>query len=118
VVLKEQCGILQNHGATWHHSTPRSSVASFNTMEQRSILQHHGAVWHPSIPWSSVASNVVLKNVTLFVGLEVLKDTTLRLIVEVCHFAPCCWSMPRCSLVLKEATMLRGVEGCQAALWC
>jgi hypothetical protein len=49
-------------------------------MEQRDILQHHESV--------------------------VLKDTKLLRIVEVCHAAPFCWRMPRCSVVLKKATVL------------
>jgi hypothetical protein len=52
----EQRCILQQHGAAWLSSKPRSSVASFNTTEQLGILQHHGAAWHPSTPRSIVAS--------------------------------------------------------------
>jgi hypothetical protein len=80
----QQRDILQNHGAAWHPSTPRSIVASFNTTEQRGIIQHHGAAWHPSTPRSSAVSfktteqhgilrSMVLKDVILVV---VLKDAT------------------------------------------
>jgi hypothetical protein len=48
----------------------------------------------------------------------VLKDVTLLRGVEGCRAAPPCWRMPRCSVVLEDATLLRGVEGCHAVPWC
>jgi hypothetical protein len=151
--------MLQQHGAACHSSTPRSSMASSNTMEQRGILHHHGAPCLPSTPRSSVASScsvvledakllVVMKDATLLCGVEghhavfsvvsvasshamgqrgILQHhgaawhpSTPRSSVasfEVCHAAPCCWRMPRCSMVLKKGTVLRGVEGCHTAPW-
>jgi hypothetical protein len=61
--------------------------ASFNTTEQRGILRHHGAAWHPSTPRSTVAS---------------FNTMDQRGILQ--HH------MPRCSMVLKDATLLQGVE--------
>jgi hypothetical protein len=80
-------GVEGCHAAPWW-----SSVASSNTTEQRGILQHHGAAWHPSSPRSTVASfntgcSMVLKDATLLV---VLKDATLLRGVEGCHAAPWC----------------------------
>jgi hypothetical protein len=39
----EQRDILQNHGAAWHPSTPRSIMASINTTEQLGI---NAAPWY------------------------------------------------------------------------
>ena len=39
----------------------------------------------------------------------VLKDATLLHGVEWWHAAPWCWRMPRCSVVLKDAILLHGV---------
>ena len=47
----------------------------------------------------------------------VLKDVTLLRGVEGCRAAPPCWRMPRFSVVLEDAMLLRD-EGCHAALWC
>jgi hypothetical protein len=93
--ITEQPGILQYHAAPWLPSTPRSSVASFNTTnivasfyttEQRGLIHHHGAAWHPSTPRSSVASFTTIQQ--------------------------------RGFVMLKYVTLLRGVGGCHAAPWC
>jgi hypothetical protein len=80
-----------HHGAAWLPSTPRSSVASFDTTEQRGILHHHGVPWHPSPPQSSLSS---------------INPTKHRGILQ----------NPRCSEVL-DTTLLHGIEGCHNAPW-
>jgi hypothetical protein len=66
---------------------------------------------------------MVLKDAMLLRGVEGCKAAR---IVEVCHAAPFCWRMPRCSVVLtkatvlvvlKDARLLHGVEGNHDAPW-
>ena len=75
----------------------------------------------------------MLKNVTLFRGFGgfdgapcccrmprcslVLEDATLLLSVEECHAVQWFLRMPHCSVVLKDARLLRGVDGSHGAPW-
>jgi hypothetical protein len=99
----EQGCILQHHGTAWHPSTPRSSAASFNTTGQRGFLQHYGAAWYPPPTRSSL---------TYF-------NTTKQhgILQHQSHDAPWRRRMPHCSMVFEKVALLRGVEGSQAAPW-
>jgi hypothetical protein len=81
--------LLKHHGAVWHPSTPRSIVAFFNTKEQRDILQQYGTAFYASTPRRSIVS---------------FNTTEHRCILQL--------------LVMKDATLLRGVGGCHADPWC
>jgi hypothetical protein len=88
VTLPHGCGASFN--TTGHRgflSTPRSSVASSNNMEQRDILQQYEAALYP--------------------------DATLLRGVEGCHTPPWFWRMSRCPMVVEDATLPHGVEGCR-----
>jgi hypothetical protein len=79
------------------HSTPWSNVASFNTTEQCGIVQYHGAAWHatPRADWHPKPQSSVACNTTEQRGiLQDSKNTWIQ----------------RCSVVLKDATLLHGVE--------
>jgi hypothetical protein len=77
-------------------------MPTFNIMEQNDILQHHGTSWHPSTPRSSVASFNTMEQRDILQHHEslVLEDATLPHGVEGCHAAPLHGMMPRRSVML------------------
>jgi hypothetical protein len=110
--VKEIC-YSSKFGTAWYPSTPRNGVASFNSMEQRDILQHHGAAWHLSTPRRSVASSNTMEQLDILqhYGAAWHPSTPLS---SVASFN----TTEQRRVVLKDATLLRGVGGCNAALGC